>query len=386
MKAFFRRLGEMWSIIGIMLLLLLIVELSFRIYLSFKPMTDERALADCYGGQDWVPAYYEELHACGRYHWETYACWRRDPFDGEFIRVDGQGYRATVTRTHPLSQKQDPVTIFFLGGSSVWGTGVRDAYTIPSLTGNALIRNGMNPAVVNMGESGYVSSQDLQHLMMELKKGNIPDVAVFYGGLSDILSSYRSDRAGIPQNESQRALEFNAARDKKKSVLVLIDSFRTLATVRFFAGKFGGTDPIPKKDGISGHEILAESTVHHYNETIRLVNALAKEYGFQALFYWQPSVFDKAFRTGYEEGELERAAPIQPLLEEVSGMLFTEDLVYEHIHFFNLSGLFAPVREPIFIDWCHTGEAGNLMISEKIAADLLPVLDSLNLTRHEADE
>jgi hypothetical protein len=132
--------------------------------------------------------------------------------------------------------------------------------------------------------------------------------------------------------------------------------------------------------------LLAEKTAHQYNENIRLVNALAKEYGFHAIFYWQPSLFDKPFRTDYEKSQLDPVLPLKPFLEAVNSLLFSEDLAYEHIHFFNLSNLFMSVREPIFIDWFHTGEAGNLMISKKMAKDLLPLTDSLNASREPINE
>ena len=386
MKGFFKRLGDTWSILGITLLILLLIEVFFRIYLSFTPSPDERANADCYGNADWVQAYFEEFEKCNASQWEPYLYWKRVPFKGEFINVNEQGHRATVTKEHPLSQRQPELKLFFFGGSAMWGTGARDAYTIPSLTGNEMIMKGFSPSIVNFGESGYVSTQDLLSLMNELKNGNVPDVAIFYSGVNDIFSSYQSGKAGIPQNESNRRKEFNTLQEKKKSFLVFLKSLKTLATIKFLLNQFGPDQSLIPEQPVADSESLAEKTVHQYNENIRVVNALAKEYGFQAMFYWQPTIFDKLFRTGYEEAAMGKAENLRPFLEKVNSLLFAEDLRYEHIGFYNLAALFANTHGPLFIDWCHAGEEGNLLISQRIAHDLMPVLDSLNITREVNDE
>jgi hypothetical protein len=386
MRGFISRLGETWSIIGITFFLLILVEVFFKIYLSFSSSTDHRTMADCYQGADWVPGYYSEFAECNNSRWEPYVYWKRKPYDGEFIQVDEEGRRKTTKKSHPLSKRQSGLNIHFYGGSAMWGTGARDAYTIPSLAGNELIRHGINPSLLNFGESGYVSSQEVTALISELKKGNIPDVVVFYDGVNDIFSAYQSGRAGIPQNESNRQKEFNALKEKKKSLRAFLSSLKTLSTIRFLTRKFGADQAIIPEGKVADLENLASQTAHHYNENIRLVNALAKEYGFYALFYWQPTLFDKPYRSEYEQAELDKAMLIQPFSEAVNNLLFTDDLTYEKIRFYNLSGVFNAVREPLFIDWCHVGENGNALISERMVRDMLPVIDSLKAGNDLNDE
>ncbi len=386
MRGFIKRLGETWSIIGITFLLLFLVEVFFRIYLSFSSSTDARASADCYHGADWVPTYYSEFTECNSSRWEPYVYWRRKSYLGEFIQVDDEGRRKTTTKSHPLSKRPSGLTIHFYGGSAMWGTGVRDAYTIPSLAGNELIRHGINPTLLNLGESGYVSSQEVTALMLELKKGNVPDVVVFYDGVNDMFSAYQSGRAGIPQNESNRKKEFNALKEKKKSLKVFLNSLKTLSIIQFLTRKFGSDGTIIPEGKITDLESLASETAHHYNENIRLVNALAKEYGFYALFYWQPTLFDKPYRSEYEQAEVDKALLIQPFSEAVNNLLFADDLIYENIRFYNLSGIFNAERKPLFIDWCHVGENGNLLISERMVRDILPVIDSLKAGNDLEDE
>ena len=61
----------------------------------------------------------------------------------------------------------------------------------------------VSSAVTNFGETGYVSTQNLIALMLELRAGRRPDVVVFYDGVNDTYSAYSQQRAGLPHNESE---------------------------------------------------------------------------------------------------------------------------------------------------------------------------------------
>lgn len=374
MRGFFKRLGEFWTIVGITLLFFVVLELFFRIYMAWTPTADPRIQADCYQGDDWVAAYYDEFNACNQSHWEPYVYWQRKPFNGEYINVDGHGLRKTTTKSHPLSKNNPPVKLFFFGGSTMWGSGVRDAYTLPSLVGSELSKAGINPDITNFGETGYVLSQEVTRLIIELKKGNIPDVAIFYDGVNDLFSSYQAGEAGIPQNEMHRIQEFNTLKEKKKAFKVFFRSLGTLATLKFIRQQFAGNNDLPDYSHPAPVSMLAESTVHHYNENIRLVNALARQYEFEAVFYWQPTLFAKNTLTEWEKTEKEKVLALGGLSREVNDRLFREELHYESIHFYNLSDLLVEYREPLFIDWCHLGEDGHVVVAATIKDHLLPLV------------
>lgn len=363
MKGFFKRLGDIWNIFGVTLLLFLLIEVCFRIYFLFSSTEDYRVQADSYHTESWVSAYYDEFAQCNQSHWESYVYWKRKPFQGEYINVSVEGLRETTTKSHPLSANNPPVKLFFFGGSTMWGSGVRDAYTLPSLVGSELSKSGKNPLITNFGETGYVSTQEISKLIIELKKGNVPDFAIFYDGVNDVFSSYQSGKPGIPQNENHREKEFNTLKEKKKSFLVFIQSLSTLATVKFIQQRFGPGDEIPEYDHSTPLAQLAKTTVNQYNENIRLVNALAKQYGFQAFFYWQPTIFHKRHLSDYEKTEREKVEALNTFNQEVNDQLFKDQLHYENIHFYNLSHLLAEYREPLYIDWCHLAEDGNVVIS-----------------------
>lgn len=370
-------------IIGITLFLLILIEIIFKVYFLFYTIEDPRANADCYPDEPWVKEYYQEFTSSNSATWQPYVYWSRKPFSGEYINIDKEGIRKTSFKLHPFIPGSPPTKIFFFGGSSMWGSGVRDAYTIPSLTGNNLSRKAYNTQISNFGESGFVSTQELIRLMIELRKGNIPDIAVFYHGANDIFSCLQSGVAGIPQNEDNRNKEFNTLKEKKKSFLVFLQSLSNLSTIKFVNVKFGRKQMKFVDRDEDESNLLAGKTVLLYNENIRIINALAKQYGFQALFYWQPLIFDKPGLTAYEAGEIKKVKALQSFSGKVQNELFSGNIKFENIRFDNISIIFKQVDQAVFIDWCHTGEFGNEVIAQRISNDLVSVIDSINIKKNE---
>ena len=53
-------------------------------------------------------------------------------------------------------------------------------------------------------------------LLLILQKGERPDVVIFYDGVNDTYSAFQQLRAGLPQNEFNREIEFNLSKPEKK--------------------------------------------------------------------------------------------------------------------------------------------------------------------------
>ena len=87
---------------------------------------------------------------------------RREPFASETINIDRDGLR--VTPGGPAN----PMRILSLfGGSTMWGTGVDDAHTISAL----VQRLFPDAAVVNYGQSAFVSAQNRAALLKRISLG-----------------------------------------------------------------------------------------------------------------------------------------------------------------------------------------------------------------------
>jgi hypothetical protein len=111
---------------------------------------------------------------------------------------------------------------------------------------------------------------------------------------------------------------------------------------------------------------LGTQVANVYQRNVRILNALAREYGFVLHCFWQPTVFDKPSRSEFEqvqEADFSYLRDFNIAALDALKVSGGEDVVL-------LSDVFNSTAEPIFIDFCHVGEKGNEMIAEA----MLPVV------------
>jgi hypothetical protein len=364
-----------WAMLGISLLLLLVLEVISGVVLRRLEAGGEKrqelywADSDSYADADWIDRYTADYFRL-RLRWEPYVYWRRRPFDSEFINVDADGRRATAPGL-PAGEGQEPLRVFVFGGSTTWGEGARDDATVPSFLARELARLGVPADVLNYGEGGYVSTQELVVLLRELQRGNVPDVAVFYNGLNDRYSAAQSGEAGIPQNEWNRREEFNLSGRRIQVYLLALAGSRTgLYSVRLLSRLLRGGQHRAAPELPEG---LAQEVVDAYLANVRAIQGLAADYGFKACFYWQPVLYDKADLTPFEQVLKEtQPAHFEAFFDDVQQRLGQALHRLDTACFHDISGLFAPLAEPLYVDFSHLSEEGNRLVAERMAADLAP--------------
>ena len=278
----------------------------------------------------------------------------------------------------------------FLAARPRGESGARDDSTIPSFLARKLRERGIEVKVTNFGESGYVSTQEVIALIRQLQKGNIPDLVIFYDGVNDVYSAYQQQSAGLPQNEFHRAREFNLTQPGSYGALRTVFLRRTidrLATVRVARGLLNRlgtgvqTDAVAAywratDNSVAGKEGLLREVLSVYEGNMRMVRVLGQAYGFETLFYWQPTVFDKEHLTAYEKVQRDSVVGLQPFCQAVRGLVCRGNILADHEGaFHDLSSIFAEVRQPVFIDWCHVSEWGNELVAERMAADAATAFD-----------
>jgi lysophospholipase L1-like esterase len=371
--------GNTLAAIGIALGLLVVIELVGWVvtpgrYVDPPPVTADAWIhSDAISRQDtvWMKQFVDEFCASYKARWTSYVYYRRVPFAGDLINVDSNGIRRTpqVATQTPLSLS--PLRIVLFGGSTMWGTCSRDSGTIPS----ALARNiTASPAnrpceVVNMGESGYVSTQAIIRLQLELRKGNIPDIVILYDGVNDIFSSYQNGVAGMPQNESHRATEFNLLKEPERMRrLGFVDFWNRTVTAGIVSGIHSSIAapvavPTPPRQ-------TAEDIVQLYTQNLKIVEALSRQFGFRYEAYWQPVVFTRANPSAYEGKEAERMAYVRSLFLDVYGRVARDPLLTRNPRFHNLSTVFDTEASPVYLDFCHISETGNAIVARRMYADI----------------
>jgi hypothetical protein len=194
----------------------------------------------------------------------------------------------------------------------MWGTDQRDSATIASITAQRLAgfaRPGVTYEVTNFGETGYVFTQEMIELQLQLRRGNVPDVAVFYDGINDVASAVQADEAGIPQNESNRARDFDRGRRLSTADEGLPADLSAFATIgkavversqllRRLMAAVSSQRPGPARS----NEALAADIAAMYVGNVDIVEALSRKYGFSVLYVWQPTLHTSAKRlTSFEK-------------------------------------------------------------------------------------
>lgn len=388
------RAGTLALRVGLAIVLLVAAELSADLdfYVRGRAYEDSQMRAECYSNAAWKRAYFQELRqSLGRWHWHPYTYWSLDEYHGQYINVDPGGIRRSWNwRSDNATYRKRPLQIFMFGGSTMWGNGARDDYTIPSLVAKRLdAETPYRAEVVNFGMPAFVNMQEVLLLLEQLRKPRIPDLVVFYDGTNDVFSAYENRVAGVTMDEQSRAREFNIFNDIhvwrlynealsniirhsslgslaiKIASLVLPRSFRVVdrRLVRVpTAGDTGDT---------SENRSLANGVAAFYLENVRIVQQAGKDLGFHSLFYLQPvlcfkkqlTTFERTIRMPYPGVAGFYATTYQSIMDQGGS---------RGVH--DLSRIFENASGPYFLDYFHLSEAGNDVIARAMLPDIVIAL------------
>jgi hypothetical protein len=325
-----------------------------------------------YESQDWSRTYWSEAYRAESYRYEPYVLWRHSPFQGEVVNINERGLRRT-----PGSQcGPDSYSVFTFGGSSMWGWGAPDRATIAAHLQRGLrVRLGRPVCVTNYGEDAYVSTQEVVALMRELQHESIPDAVVFYDGVNDVFSAYQTHRADAHLNVARIASKLEAS---EQPSLLSLGNLRLVALLRSIVTPSDPmappVTPLSVPAGAdSGPERLASMVVQRYLGNYEIVQALARDRGFEAFFFWQPHLAVQ----GKNLTDAERAirSELDPRLIRLT------QLVYEkvrgasagHERLYYIADALDTEESQVWIDaWGHITPPGN----KRVASRMLEVLET----------
>lgn len=374
-KRALKLIGTAWLILGVVVILGVILQRSFQ-----SAILDPRTKADVYKNKIWAVDYFRELSASYVTGWQAYTHWRRLPFQGKHININKAGLRQTWnSQTNRKDTGTRTLEIYMFGGSTMWGTGARDNHTIPSYVSKSLSeKTRLNVRVTNFGESGYVSMQEVIALSLALKKGNIPDLVIFYDGYNDIYSALQNKIAGSPQNEFKRKREFNITGHYNRLAKLYFQETAQMILEKLGLNIF--KDRANVNDDIMTAEEsnrLSDDVIQNYRENLMLVEGFAKLSNFDLLFYWQPTIFTKS-KLSPDELQLRDSSSksYQKFYFEVYDKMKKFESVYSGFNYYNLSNLFHDIDHSLYIDEVHIAEEGNEIVASRMAEDILKILKS----------
>ena len=186
-------------------LLLLLVNLVLYAVISVrKPPSPTQD----YGSERIMQAYpgwrKEDVDLLLRETWGDDVGFEYDPFTGfrnkpfarktKYVHIDSAGFRISK-RQAAWPPSPENFTVFVFGGSTTFGLGLPDDETIASHLQECGAVDGKTIAVYNFGRTWYYSSQESILFQQLLKKGYIPQVAIFIDGLNEF-NSWGPDEPG----------------------------------------------------------------------------------------------------------------------------------------------------------------------------------------------
>ncbi len=285
---------------------------------------------------------------------------------GKYINI-GQGARTTYSAA---GVKEDATSVYFFGGSTTWGLGQRDQYTIPSYVAELAEEEGVPVRVSNYGQPGWGIWQELLLLQQLLAKGNVPDVAVFYDGHNDVGLQVQ-EIATDPSYPRAKLVREAVKRERKRgSFSGLMGSFTSLyrappaegvfgkprsmvaRVAMYFSARRSRPAPTPELTQARAHNAV---TLH--NRAVGVIRRLSETYGFEAVFIWQPN----AYTTAGDD-----AAQFASRGRENFGpaYLAATELVGPPV--IDLSDSLDGVKDSVFFDHVHTNELGAASVAQAI--------------------
>jgi hypothetical protein len=211
-------------------------------------------------------------------------------------------------------------------------------------------------------------------LQQLLKSGARIDIALFYDGINEMACAEQTGRADGLFNEARRQSEFNLLHPDRRRDLIaaaLISSApRTIRRLRRLTGlPLRGPLPVEETD-LSQVDLaeLAREVIAAYLANVRLARLLAREHGFEPIFFWQPVITTKKFKTPDERRWVDDYTNYPErrrlLYEAIVDERRHHPKLVEDSDMIDLSALFDDWTEPVYIDLYHLSETGNAAAAE----------------------
>jgi lysophospholipase L1-like esterase len=309
----------------------------------------------------WLARREEVLRTATRY--DPYRGWRLTAASRPGLHIDAEGRRVTP---QPAARSAHPRLVFMLGASIMWGYTARDSATIPALVARELARRGVTDVeVVNLGNSGYNVTQEAITLMLELRAGHVPAVAVALDGPNDAGAVLLGGGVGDVHDQALVAQRF----ERRGLLADLIQHSELLK--RLLIATSGPRPGLGEK--------ACPDVAEYYARVVGEVGALSQANGFTTYFFAQPILGrSRKVRTSWERWLDSTNVDFQRMI--VTCSLRTDSILRPAVGrtFFPLYDSFDSDSQSVFLDrWGHLTEAGNAAIASRIAdvisGQLLPM-------------
>ncbi len=297
---------------------------------------------------------------------------RFDPFLGFLttnvatpnVTVDGRGARKTIGNPEPSKTAR---SVYLFGGSTMAGYYAKDDETIASYVAKELNKDGPRVVIVNFGQTAFVNSQELIYFLLQLRRGERPDLVVFYDGCNELSLATTEDP--FQQIPYERRFSYGPKQSGNSTLIspeFLRDVVNRIQIIRFI--KKVGSLFFPINQATVTLADRTKKIVTTYTENMSVVDNLSRSYGFSYAFVWQPMSFTKPLTEDEKKIFVVTPSEYQSMGEIYGGA--TEQLTsLRNPNFYDLTQIFSNDKnQSIFIDSCHVSPQGSARIASEISA------------------
>jgi len=228
------------------------------------------------------------------FDYEPFTQFKVHPTQGVYTNVSENGFRSNGEAA-PWPLDQASFNVFVFGGSTIFGTMLPDAQTIPAALEAHMRNSGCAPMahVYNFARPGYISTQERALLEQLLLSNVVPQVAVFVDGLNDsvwqgsdpqyterlsyLVNVINTEKA--PSRWYARARELVASLPMTRAAELVMARFR----------RTGHTGETPTVTNATGRRVDTENQLDRWTANKQMRDAVADKFGVKALTVWQPS-------------------------------------------------------------------------------------------------
>ncbi|MDH7448042.1 SGNH/GDSL hydrolase family protein [Aquimarina sp. 2201CG14-23] len=300
--------------------------------------------------------------------WAPYVHYRLKEFNGTYQNVNSNGSRKTINLN--LKNTENALKIFCFGGSTIFGTGARDEFSIPSLLSKYIYKNypNRNIEITNFGCHGYIRNIENIQLQLEILNNNIPDIVIFYDGVNEIISAQENNKAGYPTNASYRKNEFKTGTSYAKKISFLYASSNIKRFITYLQRKVFKK----KTTEVTTLGNLPQEIATQYTRSIKITKALSAEYDFEVYNFLQPVIFLDKPLSEYEKLMAKKSTYLKELYLDSYKYILQNNELKKDSTFINISAIFEQNSTQIYTDFCHIAERGNDSIAKRIFNTIRP--------------
>ena len=289
--------------------------------------------------------------------------------EGSYVNIEGK-YSSRKSHNDTLEG-----STWFFGGSTIFGLDSEDNHTIPSKFAKLT-----NTGVKNFGVIDWNSRQSLNHLISIIGDGNTPKQIVFYDGVNDVLHGCKEFAHTIPTHSMTKYISDSISKDwyfiyflKNKYSQITQTLIRpyVLLTNKLLPAVRKETSYINKKygnclDNIVRHQEIANHLVNNWY----LGYLIAQSRGAKFLAILQPTSFSSSSPLGYlmeKDRHRIHAYEFNNVYKAIRRKI-REFCVEDNDFCMSIKdgSEWLNVDFPVFTDFVHVSQKGNLIIAERI--------------------